>query len=95
MTTAMPRKRGVFYFKSSAALRAAGEVRMRVIGRTLVLVFVCAGFPVAGQDQSMALLAASDAPASRGLGPSSELNLHGAEGKASVHQTQTSTFTEH
>jgi len=43
----------------------------------------------------MALLAASDAPASRGLGPSSELNLHGAEGKASVHQTQTSTFTEH
>ena len=36
---------------------------MRVIGLTLVLVFVCASFPVAGQDQSTALVAASDVSA--------------------------------
>ena len=36
---------------------------MRVIGLTLVLVFVCASFPVARQDQSTALVAASDVSA--------------------------------
>src|SRR2546421_12766928 len=63
----MPReRRSLYWFALSSRPPRSGrpcEVRMRVIGLTLMLVFVCASFPVAGQDQSTALVAASDVSA--------------------------------